>query len=122
MPIGAKSYQEALQMGTEIYHVLKKILSEYPEIKFVSLMGIDLYGNGTEEKIPIKIFLKKDDLWQKITCQGSSFYDIIPYRYNRDSYVKGMMCDGKGERERSKGKGTQTNELVARSEAKRKSE
>ena len=28
MPIGAKSYQEALQMGTEIYHVLKKILSE----------------------------------------------------------------------------------------------
>ena len=30
---------------------LKKIISEYPEIKFVSLMGIDLYGNGTEEKI-----------------------------------------------------------------------
>ena len=37
---------------------LRKILSEHPEIKFVSLMGIDLYGNGTEEKIPIKIFLK----------------------------------------------------------------
>ena len=37
---------------------LKKILSDYPERKFVSLMGIDLYGNGTEEKIPIKIFLK----------------------------------------------------------------
>ena len=34
---------------------LKKILSDYPEIKFVSLMGIDLYGNGTEERIPTKI-------------------------------------------------------------------
>ena len=40
---------------------LKKVLSDYPEIKFVSLMGIDLYGNGTEEKIPINIFLKNID-------------------------------------------------------------
>lgn len=40
---------------------LKKLLSDYPEIKFVSLMGIDLYGNGTEEKIPINIFLKNID-------------------------------------------------------------
>ena len=40
---------------------LRKILSDYPEIKFVSLMGIDLYGNGTEEKIPIKVFLKNID-------------------------------------------------------------
>lgn len=38
-----------------------KILSDYPEIKFVSLMGIDLYGNGTEEKIPVNIFLKNID-------------------------------------------------------------
>lgn len=40
---------------------LRKILSDYPEIKFVSLMGIDLYGNGTEEKIPVSIFLKNMD-------------------------------------------------------------
>ena len=40
---------------------LKKLLSDYPEIKFISLMGIDLYGNGTEEKIPINIFLKNID-------------------------------------------------------------
>ncbi len=54
---------------------LKKILSEHPEIKFVSLMGIDLYGNGTEEKIPIKIFLKNiDDFLNGIAVQtdGSS--------------------------------------------------
>ena len=40
---------------------LKRIINEHPEIKFVSLMGIDLYGNGTEEKIPIKVFLKDVD-------------------------------------------------------------
>ncbi len=54
---------------------LKKIISEYPEIKFVSLMGIDLYGNGTEEKIPIKIFLKSlDEFLNGIAVQtdGSS--------------------------------------------------
>ena len=37
---------------------LRRILSDYPEIKFISLMGIDLYGNETEERIPTKIFLK----------------------------------------------------------------
>ena len=54
---------------------LRKILSEHPEIKFVSLMGIDLYGNGTEEKIPIKIFLKNlDEFLDGIAVQtdGSS--------------------------------------------------
>jgi len=54
---------------------LKKILSEHPEIKFVSLMGIDLYGNGTEEKIPVKLFLKNiDDFLNGIAVQtdGSS--------------------------------------------------
>lgn len=54
---------------------LKKILSDYPEIKFVSLMGIDLYGNGTEEKIPTSIFLKNiEDFLNGIAVQtdGSS--------------------------------------------------
>ena len=54
---------------------LRKILLEHPEIKFVSLMGIDLYGNGTEEKIPIKVFLKNlDDFLNGIAVQtdGSS--------------------------------------------------
>ena len=33
-------------------------LREHPEIKFVSLVGIDLAGNDTDEKIPVRIFLK----------------------------------------------------------------
>ncbi len=39
---------------------LSKILLENPQIRFVSLVGIDLAGNDTDEKIPVKLFL--DDM------------------------------------------------------------
>ena len=39
MPIGAKSYQEALQMGTEIYHVLKNILHKESKVTAVGDEG-----------------------------------------------------------------------------------
>lgn len=34
------------------------ILSEHPEIKFVSFVGIDFAGNDTDEKIPIELFIE----------------------------------------------------------------
>ncbi|WP_312810498.1 glutamine synthetase [Sedimentibacter sp.] len=37
---------------------LTQILQEHPEIQFVSFMGVDIGGNGTDEKIPIKLFIK----------------------------------------------------------------
>lgn len=37
---------------------LVNLLKDHPEIKFVSLVGIDLAGNDTDEKIPISLFLK----------------------------------------------------------------
>ena len=37
------------------------ILSENTQIKFVSLVGIDLSGNDTDEKIPTKLFLEDLD-------------------------------------------------------------
>ena len=39
---------------------VKEILTNHPEIKFVSFVGIDLSGNDTDEKIPVNLFL--DDL------------------------------------------------------------
>lgn len=36
---------------------LKSLLKDHPEIKFVSLVGVDLRGNDTDEKIPINGFL-----------------------------------------------------------------
>ncbi|MBU3092518.1 glutamine synthetase [Clostridium sp. CM028] len=36
---------------------IKETLLAHPEVKFVSLVGIDLSGNDTDERIPMKIFL-----------------------------------------------------------------
>lgn len=53
---------------------ITEILKSHPEIKFVSLMGIDIGGNGTDEKIPVKLFLKDLDNMLKygIQTDGSS--------------------------------------------------
>ena len=53
---------------------LNKILGENPQIKFVSLMGIDLGGNATDEKIPVEVFLDDIDKFIKsgIQTDGSS--------------------------------------------------
>ena len=40
---------------------LISIFEDHPEIKFVSLVGVDLAGNDTDEKIPSKLFLKDID-------------------------------------------------------------
>lgn len=37
---------------------LVNILNTHPEIKFVSFVGVDLSGNDTDEKIPVKLFLE----------------------------------------------------------------
>lgn len=39
------------------------LLAAHPEIKFISLMGIDLNANDTDEKIPIEIFINDIDLF-----------------------------------------------------------
>ena len=53
---------------------LHKLLSNRPEIKFVSLVGIDLGGNDTDEKIPISLFLEDIDgfIRNGIQTDGSS--------------------------------------------------
>ena len=50
-------------------------LREHPEIKFVSLMGIDLAGNDTDEKIPVQVFIKNIDEFftgRAVQTDGSS--------------------------------------------------
>ncbi|HEY8343579.1 MAG TPA: glutamine synthetase [Bacillota bacterium] len=57
---------------------LKKLLTARPEIKFVSMVGVDLGGNDTDEKIPISNFLKDPDkfLAGGVQTDGSSV--ILP--------------------------------------------
>ncbi len=53
---------------------LVQILKEHKEIKFASFVGIDLWGNDTDEKIPIKYFIDHIDsmLEKGIQTDGSS--------------------------------------------------
>ena len=53
---------------------LRDILSKNKHIKFVSLMGVDLGGNATDEKIPIELFLEDIDdfLESAVQTDGSS--------------------------------------------------
>lgn len=46
--------------GTPKHEVIA-LLKAHPEIKFVSMVGIDLAGNDTDEKIPIHIFMEDID-------------------------------------------------------------
>ncbi|QDR80904.1 glutamine synthetase [Sporomusa termitida] len=51
------------------------LLNNHPEIQFASLVGIDLAGNDTDEKVPINLFIKDmDDFYNGSAVQtdGSS--------------------------------------------------
>ena len=51
------------------------LLEQHPEIKFVSLVGVDLAGNDTDEKIPISIFFDEYEKFFNATAvqtDGSS--------------------------------------------------
>lgn len=65
-------YIPAGQYGKE---GILSLLAQHPEIRFVSLVGIDLAGNDTDEKIPMEIFMKNyDDFFAGTAVQtdGSS--------------------------------------------------
>ncbi len=59
---------------------LKSLLEEHKYIKFVSLVGVDLGGNATDEKIPMRLFLDDIEgfLSSAVQTDGSSveLYEI----------------------------------------------
>lgn len=72
-------------MVRDLIYIIKKedisesfiinLLTNHPEIKFISLVGIDINGNDTDEKIPVEIFIKDIDLFFNgcaIQTDGSS--------------------------------------------------
>lgn len=73
---------------------LKRILAHHPEVKFASLVGVDIGGHDTDEKIPIELFLKDYDklmahgvqtdgssvVLPKIANLNNAKVDIIPDR------------------------------------------
>ena len=68
------------------------LLAQHPEIRFVSLIGVDLAGNDTDEKIPIEIFIKDyDDFFagKAVQTDGSSvvFMNIATLNDARVDFV-----------------------------------
>lgn len=73
---------------------LKDILNNHPEIKFVSFVGIDLSGNDTDEKIPVKLFLEDIDAFLKgvaVQTDGSSV--VLPGIATLDDAKVDMVTD-----------------------------
>ncbi len=54
--------------------MIRQILLDHPEVRFVSMAGIDLAGNDTDEKIPIRLFLENIEgyLHGSVQTDGSS--------------------------------------------------
>jgi glutamine synthetase len=78
---GKIMYQDLLYVIPKEKHSeesLKKVLAEHPEIKFVSLVGIDLAGNDTDEKIPMKLFLEDTNTFLKGAVQTDGSSVVLP--------------------------------------------
>lgn len=64
----------SIPAGKHSLKSIKDCLAKHPEIKFVSLVGIDIGGQDTDEKIPVKVFIKnmKSILQNGVQTDGSS--------------------------------------------------
>ena len=56
------------------FEEITEILNNHPEVEFVSLVGIDIAGHDTDEKIPVKLFLEDIEkiLKNGVQTDGSS--------------------------------------------------
>lgn len=73
---------------------LREILQDNPQIRFVSLGGVDLIGHETEAKIPVKVFLDDLDLFLDgiaVQTDGSSVY--LPKIASLDNAKIDMKAD-----------------------------
>lgn len=74
----SKVLEEDLLFVVKPYELTKdeliQLIKNHPEVKFISMMGIDLSGNDTDEKIPINNFLYDTDefLSGAVQTDGSS--------------------------------------------------
>ena len=57
---------------------LRSLLPRHPEIRFVSLTGVDLGGNDTDEKIPVGHFLAHIDEYLSGGVQTDGSSVVLP--------------------------------------------
>lgn len=72
---------------------LRNILLSHPEIKFASLVGIDIIGNDTDEKIPMKLFLEDIEKFLKGSVQTDGSSVVLPGICTLDNAKVDMVAD-----------------------------
>jgi glutamine synthetase len=72
---------------------LRKLLLSHPEIKFVSLVGVDLAGNDTDEKIPIRLFLDDIATFLKGSVQTDGSSVVFPEIATLNNAKVDMVAD-----------------------------
>lgn len=72
---------------------IKEILLAHPEVKFASLVGIDLSGNDTDERIPIKVFLNDVNGFSKGAIQTDGSSVVLPGIATLNNAKLDMLAD-----------------------------
>lgn len=72
---------------------LLKLLKDHPEIRFVSLVGIDLAGNDTDEKIPMSIFTDDMDDFINGATQTDGSSVVLHGIATLNNAKVDMVCD-----------------------------
>lgn len=72
---------------------IKEILLAHTEVKFVSLVGIDLSGNDTDERIPMKIFLDDIGAFSKGAIQTDGSSVVLPGIATLNNAKTDMLAD-----------------------------
>ena len=101
MPVGAKSFKEALQMGTEIYHTLKKVLQEKGLATAVGDEGgfaPDLSSNEEALKTIVEAIEKAgykpgEDILLAMDPAATEFYDTESKTYKLVGEGKELTSD-----------------------------
>lgn len=69
-------------------------LTTHPEIKFVSTLGVDLYGNDTDTKIPVNLFLKNiDEYISAYIAQTDGSSVVLPHIATLNNAKVDMVID-----------------------------
>lgn len=99
-PVGAKSFSEAIRMGTEVFHHLKKIIKDKGLSTSVGDEGgfAPNFSGGTEEVLESVLkaiasagYKPGDDITIALDCASSEFYEDGKYNYKKFEGESGVV-------------------------------
>ena len=64
--------------GCHSIEEIGRVLRKHPEVRFVSLVGIDVGGHDTDEKIPVDLFIKDMEKFLTVGVQTDGSSVVLP--------------------------------------------